>query len=105
MTFVLFGSTGDLAKRKIFPALYNLFIDKKLPQPISIIGLGRAELSQKDFQERVKESIFSFSRRLEHDPDEMGDFLDSFRYQALDVTNKEGYQPLLEMVKQREEEL
>ncbi|MGB3568172.1 MAG: hypothetical protein WBA30_13615, partial [Priestia megaterium] len=27
MTFVLFGSTGDLAKRKIYPALYNLFVD------------------------------------------------------------------------------
>ncbi|MEH7381090.1 glucose-6-phosphate dehydrogenase [Bacillus sp. JJ1533] len=105
MTFVLFGSTGDLAKRKIFPALYNLFVDKKLPQPISIIGLGRAELSQKDFQERVKESIFSFSRRLEHAPDEMDVFLDLFRYKALDVTDKAGYKPLLEMVKQREAEL
>ena len=29
MTFVLFGSTGDLAKRKIYPALYNLFVDGK----------------------------------------------------------------------------
>lgn len=105
MTFVLFGSTGDLAKRKIFPALYNLFIDKKLPQPISIIGLGRADLSQREFQERVKESIFSFSRRLEHDVAEMEDFLDSFRYKALDVTNKEGYKTLLELVKQREAEL
>ncbi|MEH7386077.1 glucose-6-phosphate dehydrogenase [Bacillus sp. JJ1521] len=105
MTFVLFGSTGDLAKRKIFPALYNLYVDKKLPKPISIIGLGRAELSQKDFQERVKDSIFSFSRRLEHASDEMEDFLDMFRYKSLDVTNKEGYKPLLEMVKQREAEL
>ncbi|MEH7226447.1 glucose-6-phosphate dehydrogenase [Bacillus sp. JJ1566] len=105
MTFVLFGSTGDLAKRKIFPALYNLFVDKKLPKPVSIIGLGRAELSQNDFQERVKESIFSFSRRLEHASDEMDDFLDMFRYKALDVTDKEGYKRLLEMVKQREEEL
>lgn len=105
MTFVLFGSTGDLAKRKIFPALYNLFVDNKLPQPISIIGLGRAELSQSDFQEKVKDSIFSFSRRLEHGPDEMDDFLEMFRYKALDVTDKEGYKPLLEMVKGREEEL
>ncbi|WP_077620270.1 glucose-6-phosphate dehydrogenase [Bacillus sinesaloumensis] len=105
MTFVLFGSTGDLAKRKIFPALYNLFIDNKLPQHISIIGLGRAELSQRDFQDRVKESIFSFSRRLEHDPDGLEGFLDSFRYQALDVTNRQGYKPLLDLVKQREAEL
>ncbi len=105
ITFVLFGSTGDLAKRKIFPALYNLYVDNKLPQPISIIGLGRSDLSQKDFQEKVKESIFSFSRRLEHDTDEMDDFLDSFRYMTLDVTNKEGYKELLHLVEQREAEL
>ena len=29
MTFVLFGATGDLAKRKIFPALYNLYLEQK----------------------------------------------------------------------------
>jgi glucose-6-phosphate 1-dehydrogenase len=105
MTFVLFGATGDLASRKIFPALYNLYIDQKLPQPISIIGLGRGKLSHIDFQEKVKESIFTFSRRLEHDVTEMGGFLDAFRYCALDVNNTENYQKLLKLVKEREEEL
>jgi glucose-6-phosphate 1-dehydrogenase len=105
MTFILFGATGDLAKRKIFPALYNLYIDQKLPQPISIIGLGRRELTNVEFQEKVKESILNFSRRLEHDASEMGDFLNAFRYNQLDVTKPEDYQKLLELVKQREEEL
>ncbi len=53
MTFVLFGATGDLAKRKIFPALYNLYLEKKLPNPLSIIGLGRHEMSHKEFQNHV----------------------------------------------------
>jgi glucose-6-phosphate 1-dehydrogenase len=105
MTFVLFGATGDLAKRKIFPALYNLYLDQKLPQPISVIGLGRGNLSDFDFQEKVKESIFTFSRRLEHDASEMGDFLDAFRYSTLNVNHTEDYQRLLKLVKQREEEL
>ncbi|OQP18318.1 hypothetical protein B1694_17390, partial [Geobacillus zalihae] len=43
MTFILFGATGDLAKRKIFPALYNLFLDQKMPQPFSIIGVSKRE--------------------------------------------------------------
>lgn len=34
-TFVLFGATGDLAKRKIYPALFNLYLDGKLPQVFS----------------------------------------------------------------------
>ena len=49
MTFVLFGATGDLAKRKIYP-LYNLYRDQKLPKQISVIGLGRREVSHVDFQ-------------------------------------------------------
>lgn len=105
MTFVLFGATGDLAKRKIFPALYNLYVDQKLPERISIIGLGRRQLSHLDFQEKVKESILTFSRCLEHNASEMGGFLDAFRYSALDVTNSEDYQKLLQVVKQRENEL
>ncbi|MCM3765668.1 glucose-6-phosphate dehydrogenase [Neobacillus niacini] len=105
MTFVLFGATGDLAKRKIFPALYNLYVDQKLPQSISIIGLGRGELSHLDFQDKVKDSILNFSRRLEHDAASMGEFLDYFRYSMLDVNRKEDFQTLLQLVRQREEEL
>jgi glucose-6-phosphate 1-dehydrogenase len=105
MTFVLFGATGDLAKRKIFPALYNLFLDQKLPKAISIIGLGRRELSQLEFQEKVSESIMTFSRRLEHKNDDMDGFLDTFRYMPLDINNTDDYRNLLTLVKQREEEL
>lgn len=105
MTFVLFGATGDLAKRKIYPALYNLYVEQKLPQSISIIGLGRGNLSHIDFQDRVKESILTFSRRLEHDADGMGEFLEAFRYSQLDVNHTDDYQKLLRLVKQREEEL
>ncbi|MBT2742639.1 glucose-6-phosphate dehydrogenase [Bacillus sp. ISL-77] len=105
MTFVLFGATGDLAKRKIFPALYNLYVDQKLPKSISIIGLGRGELSQTDFQEKVKDSILNFSRRLEHESANMGEFLDYFRYSTLDVNCEEDYQTLLQLVQQREKQL
>jgi glucose-6-phosphate 1-dehydrogenase len=105
MTFVLFGATGDLAKRKIFPALYNLYVDQKLPQSVSIIGLGRGELSHSDFQEKVKDSILDFSRRLEHGAATMGGFLDYFRYSKLDVNLEDDYQTLLQLVKQREKEL
>lgn len=39
MTFVLFGGTGDLAKRKIFPALFNLYLTNKLPSSFLVIGI------------------------------------------------------------------
>ncbi|WP_026693497.1 glucose-6-phosphate dehydrogenase [Peribacillus kribbensis] len=104
MTFVLFGATGDLAKRKIFPALYNLYIDEKLPQALSIFGLGIDKLSTGDFQEHVKNSILTFSRRLEHDAESLGDFLEVFQYCEVNAREKEDYQKLLGMVKKTEEE-
>ncbi|TYS89074.1 glucose-6-phosphate dehydrogenase [Rossellomorea aquimaris] len=105
MTFVLFGATGDLAKRKIFPALYNLFLDKKLPLPISIIGVGRGDLSDTDFQNLVKDSLKTFSRRSLHDDSNLEVFIRFFRYSHVDAFKAEGYKGLLELVKQREEEL
>ncbi|MCA0758482.1 glucose-6-phosphate dehydrogenase [Paenibacillus sp. N4] len=104
-TFVLFGATGDLAKRKIFPALFNLFIDKKLPPYFSLIGLGRRELTDAAFQANVEQSIRSFSRRQAEDPSILQEFLRAFRYSVLDIGRKEDYQKLLRMIEQREEEL
>ena len=105
MTFVLFGATGDLAKRKIFPALYNLFLDQKIPQSISIIGSGREELSDADFQNQVKQSLETFSRRLTNDHSKIEDFISLFCYRALDATNEEDYKGLLNLVQRREKEL
>ena len=62
MTFVLFGATGDLAKRKLFPALYNLFLDGKLPDSISIIGLGRNYFPDDIFQSKVESALREYSR-------------------------------------------
>lgn len=105
MTFVLFGATGDLAKRKIFPALYNLYLDQKMPQPISVIGLGRREWSHKDFQEHVEQSVKMFSRRNEIDRIKMDQFLSAFRYSVLDVGKVEDFEKLRNLVEEREKEL
>ena len=105
MTFVLFGATGDLAKRKIFPALYNLFMDQKMPQSISIIGSGRVKMSDAEFQAYVEQSVKKFSRRLAHDSSKMKKFLEIFRYSSLDATKTEDYQNLLNRIQRREEQL
>ncbi|WP_028391222.1 glucose-6-phosphate dehydrogenase [Bacillus cihuensis] len=105
MTFVLYGATGDLAKRKIYPALYNLYLDQKMPQSISIIGLGRREMSDKDFQNHVEQSVRTFSRRMIFERDKMNKFLDAFRYSALNAADSEDYGRLLNLVQQRENEL
>ena len=105
MTFVLFGATGDLAKRKIFPALYNLYLDRKVSQPISIIGLGRREMSEKGFQDYVEQSVRTFSRRIDDDREKMDQFLSAFRYSVLDAKKVDDFVQLHNLVKKREIEL
>nr|WP_052675839.1 glucose-6-phosphate dehydrogenase [Paenibacillus sp. IHBB 10380] len=104
-TFVLFGATGDLAKRKIYPALFNLFLDQKLPGAFSVIGLGRRELSNEVFQNQVRESLKNFSRRAPVDTVTLNVFLSAFQYSVLDVSRKEDYKKLFQHVERREEEL
>lgn len=105
VTFVLFGATGDLAKRKIYPALYNLFIEQKLPQSFHVIGLGRRELSDEAFQASVEQSLTQFSRRVANDPVLVNSFLSAFRYNVLDIGRNEDYVKLLRRIEQREKEL
>ncbi|MGH9820673.1 MAG: glucose-6-phosphate dehydrogenase, partial [Pyrinomonadaceae bacterium] len=50
---VIFGSTGDLTKRKLFPALYNLAKDDFLPHTFAIIGVGRQEMETADFRKQI----------------------------------------------------
>ncbi|RLQ96636.1 glucose-6-phosphate dehydrogenase [Falsibacillus albus] len=105
MTFVLFGATGDLAKRKIYPALYNLFLDEKLPSSFSLIGLGRREISNTNFQKHVEESIQTFSRRSLYESEDIKGFLQAFRYESLDVNQLGDYERLRAAVEELETEM
>lgn len=52
VTFVIFGATGDLAQRKLIPALHALFQAKELPADFALIGFGRKELSEGQFRQK-----------------------------------------------------
>lgn len=57
---VIFGATGDLTKRKLFPALYNLAREDFLPHKFSIIGVGRQELSSEEFRALIMADLREF---------------------------------------------
>ena len=106
LTFVLFGATGDLAKRKIFPSLFHLFLDGKMPNSFTILGLGRREWSDHTFQMHVEKSLQTFSKRMKNgDASKIKEFLRTFRYSSLDVTDQNGYKQVLGKVQKGEEEL
>jgi glucose-6-phosphate 1-dehydrogenase len=66
-TLVIFGATGDLARRKLLPALYNLACDGALPERFHLVGVSRREKESSDYRSECEQAIRSFSRR---EPDE-----------------------------------
>lgn len=104
MTLVLFGATGDLAKRKLFPALYNLFLGGKLPDTISIIGLGRNYFPDDIFQSKVESALREYSRSTVQTTG-LNEFLTKFRYCKFDASDNDSYQNLHELIRDSEIEL
>ena len=78
-TLVILGATGDLSRRKLLPALYNLAHEGALPGRCHLIGVSRSELSDEDFRTQALESIREFSRR-EPDPQVLDKLLEEVRY-------------------------
>jgi glucose-6-phosphate 1-dehydrogenase len=62
-TLVIFGGGGDLARRKLLPALYNLSLDGVLPTSFAVLGFARKEQTDESFRNLARESIEKFSRR------------------------------------------
>src|SRR5438094_9111634 len=63
VTLVIFGGAGDLAHRKLLPALYNLHLDGLLPPRFAVVGVGRKALSDDAYRDFAKDGIKQFSRR------------------------------------------
>lgn len=55
--FVIFGATGDLTARKVFPALAELYATRHTPENFRIVGVSRSELSDDDFRQNMKTSL------------------------------------------------
>lgn len=84
---MIFGATGDLAKRKLFPSLYRLFKRGKLSERYCIIGVARRELTNGAFQESVRQSI----EEAEGHHDDLNEFITHFYYHSHDVTDSSSY--------------
>jgi glucose-6-phosphate 1-dehydrogenase len=62
-TLVIFGGTGDLAKRKLLPAIYNLAHEGALPERFNLIGVSRSDIPHDEYRDMARDSIKQFSRR------------------------------------------
>jgi glucose-6-phosphate 1-dehydrogenase len=94
-TLVIFGATGDLAHRKLLPALYNLAHEGALPERFELIGVARREKGEQEFREKARASIAGYSRR-EPDEEVLGGLLEHVHYIPTNFDDPAGYQALAE---------
>lgn len=95
--FLIFGATGDLAKRKLYPAIYSLYREGKLAHDFAVVGLARRPRTNEQFREDVLNSIKEFARYKIKEEDEWLRFANHFEYQSLDINDAAGFHQLKEL--------
>ncbi|MDQ2065581.1 glucose-6-phosphate dehydrogenase [Xinfangfangia sp. CPCC 101601] len=96
---VIFGGTGDLARRKILPGLYRRFQAGQMTDDSRIIGAARGELSDEAFRNLVAEAIAEFLPKTQQDPAAIADFLKRLQYVAVDAQGENGWPQLKALVR------
>jgi len=91
---IIFGATGDLAKRKLFPSIFHLCQHRKMCGDFAVVGIGRRPWSNDKFRDTVEHSI-----KGAYSPEQdLSNFTANFYYQSLDVTDSGSYQELNQLV-------
>jgi len=93
-TIVIFGANGDLAKRKLLPALYRLAYDRRLPPGFAIVGNSRTPLTDDQFRDKMREAVQQFSEDTEFSSEVWDAFARGLFYLAGDIGDAQMYQRL-----------
>lgn len=96
---VIFGVTGDLAKRKLIPALFHLWQEEALPEAFRIIGFSRRDIPDEDFRAMVREMISENAAK-----EEKKEFASLFYYQQGQFDAHKGYKDLAERLETQDRE-
>src|SRR3989475_5937944 len=100
---VIFGASGDLAHRKLFPALYSLAFRRLLPQHFAVVGVSRSQISDDEFREQMKEAVQQHSRDELRD-DVWATLAEGMRYDATDFADEKGEDRLAETLTELDSE-
>jgi glucose-6-phosphate 1-dehydrogenase len=93
-TMVIFGASGDLTRRKLIPALYNLALERLLPAGFSVVGFARQDMTSEIFRARMREAVNEFSRRGPIDDAVWSSFAEGLTYVRGDFTDASAYRNL-----------
>lgn len=91
---VIFGATGDLTSRKLFPALYNLAVEGQLPKDFACVAFARRDKSDQEFRDEMRQAVSQFSRTKPIDEELWKAFSSRIFYHRSDFHQDEGYAAL-----------
>ncbi|WGW03159.1 glucose-6-phosphate dehydrogenase [Tropicibacter oceani] len=91
---VIFGGTGDLARRKILPGLFRRFCAGQMPEGAQIIGAARTEMDDAGFRDMVAEAIREFGGGRSCEDGTLDEFLKLIGYQVVDAKGEDGWKEL-----------
>jgi glucose-6-phosphate 1-dehydrogenase len=93
---VIFGASGDLTKRKLIPAVFNLYRQDLLPEEFAVLGVSRTNYNDESFRKKMLEDVDRFCKKTPIDPDVLGEFIKRIYYQCLDTKDVDDYVMLKE---------
>src|SRR6185437_13159993 len=95
---VIFGASGDLTKRKLIPALYNLALEKRLPERFAVVGYARSDMTHEAFRDKMREDVKEFSRTGLKDEAVWQQFASTLYYVRGGYDDNAGFNALKEFV-------
>ena len=96
---VIFGGTGDLARRKIIPGLFRRFLSGQLPADSRIIGAARSSMEPAEYKSLLEEAIKEFGGDEKSGADELAAFLNMIDYVAVDAVAGDGWDHLKSLMR------
>ncbi len=96
---VIFGGTGDLARRKILPGLFRRFRSGQMPEGSRIIGAARANLNRAGYQKDVKAALEEFVPAKARSTKAIDGFLEQIDYVTIDAMGDGGWEPLAKLLR------
>lgn len=102
--FIIFGGTGDLTRRKIMPALYNLFLANWLPTEFAIIGTSSTKTSDEKYISDLLDAINEFSRNGKAKKEEWEKFASHITFQDADLTQAATFKPFGKLIEKYKKE-
>ncbi|TDH38297.1 glucose-6-phosphate dehydrogenase [Pseudohoeflea suaedae] len=101
--YIVFGGTGDLAERKLLPALFHRQLAGQLTDPTRIIGASRSEMSDEEYRDYARKALEEHVKEEERDAEHVKKFLSRLYYVSIDATSTRGWDTLKALLAEGED--